>query len=228
MMRSSGLSLTTNDIKSVADMVKIRGAKELSDGDAALLSKMTELIAETKPKMKTPKRFEMSPVPTISSLPRKPVVSSLPPQKPRLKVNLELKNRFRDRIPTRNNYLSATTVHPDPVEDVLVDDRYTYKIIEETEAEDTPLVTGFGMKEESADLMVAAPKKPTPKPSFPNFPKSVEKTSIRQLMRRPIRPTMEAFNPLPSTTTTEKNIEDSTRIRLEEFLMRNRPSLGMV
>ena len=83
-----GLSLTANDIKSVADMVKIRSGKqkELSDGgkwnfifppnsisretffqkfefflqihflkkflDAALLSKMTELIAETKPTMK--------------------------------------------------------------------------------------------------------------------------------------------------------------------------------
>merc|ERR1711894_232262 len=99
MMRSSGLSLTANDIKSVADMVKIRSGKqkELSDGDAALLSKITELIAETKPVMKIPKRFEsFLAEPTVSSLPRKPVVSSLPEtNRNRLKVNLEMKNRYR-------------------------------------------------------------------------------------------------------------------------------------
>ena len=138
MMRSSGLSLTANDIKSVADMVKIRSGKqkELSDGDAALLSKMTELIAETKPTMKIPKRFESLAEPTVSSLPRKPVVSSLP-NKNRLKVNLEMKNRYRGRLPP--------TMAPPAVAPVT---KYKYKILSSFEEEEPTPMTSFGMKQE--------------------------------------------------------------------------------
>ena len=65
---------------------------------------------------------------------------------------------------------------------------------------------------------------PPTQAAFPNFPKEVpERNSIRELMRRPVRPTSTSEGFPPITTTTASEFEESTRIRLEEFLMRNRP-----
>jgi hypothetical protein len=85
-------------------------------------------------------------------------------------------------------------------------------------------MTSFGMKQEEENKGGNADLTPLPptQAAFPNFPKDVpERNTIRELMRRPMRPTSEAFPPITTTTTSE--FEESTRIRLEEFLMRNRP-----
>ena len=104
---------------------------------------MTELIAETKPTMKIPKRFETLAEPTVSSLPRKPVVSALPEtNRNRLKVNLEMKNRYRGRLP------AAPTMAAPPPRAVAPVTRYNYKILSSFEDEKPTPMTSFGMKQE--------------------------------------------------------------------------------
>ena len=104
---------------------------------------MTELIAETKPTMKIPKRFETLAEPTVSSLPRKPVVRALPEtNRNRLKVNLEMKNRYRGRLP------AAPTMAAPPPRAVAPVTRYNYKILSSFEDEKPTPMTSFGMKQE--------------------------------------------------------------------------------
>jgi hypothetical protein len=199
MMRSSGLTISMNDIKVVADVIKAMGGHTPSEGDAKLIAKMTQLTPGTEGG-RQPVPFER---PQVSSLPRRPIISTLP-EKPRLNVNIGLKNRIKSRRPP-TSYVPA-------VED-MVEER-------PEQAND-----GFGLKQE---IPAAAPPTAIPTESispFPNFPPlSQQPTSRRPLVpRRTVRPNILGQR-LTTPTSPTSPVEDSTQLRLEEFLMRRRPT----
>ena len=222
MMRSSGLTMTLNDIAMVAEVMKVRNDNdnEISDNDAKLIAKMTEIIDET-PNESNVFTTTAKPFIRVSMLPKQPTISTLPEsvrRPPRIKMNMRLQNRPPPRTylateaPEKKPLLklSYSTIPP-PVE-VSNDGDFGLRDLQNMikEVEEKPLIT-FG--------------------DVPPPPSEIE--SVRNLApprvvssRNPIKPTLDTLkttlDPLP--TGFMGSPEESTQIKLEEFLMRNRPT----
>ena len=223
MMRSSGLTMTLNDIAMVAEVMKVRNDNdnEISDNDAKLIAKMTEIIDET-PNESNVFTTTAKPFIRVSMLPKQPTISTLPEsarRPPRIKMNMRLQNRPPPRTylateaPEKKPLLklSYSTIPPPPVE-VSNDGDFGLRDLQNMikEVEEKPLIT-FG--------------------DVPPPPSEIE--SVRNLApprvvssRNPIKPTLDTLkttlDPLP--TGFMGSPEESTQIKLEEFLMRNRPT----
>ena len=79
MMRSSGLVVSMNDIVMVSEIVKMMGSNQITQEDAKLVAKLTEMVSEEGATIDKPKKVTTKkPFTRVSSLPQKPTVSSLP------------------------------------------------------------------------------------------------------------------------------------------------------
>ena len=198
MMRSSGLVVSMNDIVMVSDIVKMMGTNEITKEDAKLVAKLTEMVSDEPTAIDKPKPLSTKkPFIRVSSLPQKPTVSSLPNRPPRFKMRVKNKGRKGASRPPPRTYVPTTTTEMPPIEMTRMPIR-----IKQEDGE-------FGLKRPTSMLDSSIPtfdQEPIME-NLPNFPK-------------PMRPTLESL----TTTESERNVEDSTKIRLEEFLMRNRPT----
>ena len=207
MMRSSGLVVSMNDIVMVSEIVKMMGTNHITKEDSKLVAKLTEMVSseDKQKKSKTTKK----PFTRVSSLPQKPTVSSLPSRPsivPSNRLKMRVKNKERRKGASRpppRTYVPTTTTTVSPV--AAQGPMIRMPIRNKQNNEDT---VEFGLKRPKNTLLPTFEQKPI-RENLPDFP-------IQSL-----RPTLES---LTTSTESERTVEDSTKIRLEEFLMRNRPT----
>lgn len=201
MMRSSGLSMTLNDIVMVSDVTKVLGVDEISDNDAKLIAKMTEILSDNSNEGQV-FTTTSKPFVRISMLPQKPTVVSLPevtrrPSPPRIKMNMQLKNHRPPPslyVPTEE----PVTLPPQPAND-----------------------GDFGLRDMRIRMRTTTTTTTTPAPEVPKSNPMM--TFFNRDPLKDIKPTLDTLR----TTTDAFNLElpeQSTQIKLEEFLMRNRPT----
>ena len=216
MMRSSGLSMTLNDIVMVAEVKKVMAGEEkkISNNDAKLIAKMTEIVNDNPPQSNT-YTTTAKPFVRISMLPKKPTVSTLPdrPVKsrkpPRIKMNMRLKNRPPPRKYIRTTPAPLMTEAPAPMMFETNDGVFGLKDLMNSVV-NTPM----------PPIMTS----PAPAEMAPmNTPIRMSRPRFPERNRQPLKPTLQTL----ITTNVPLDLEvpeDSTQIKLEEFLQRNRPT----